>query len=90
MVGRRASHPGPVAQRRGQVRRAGETIRRQFLEGLLHRQVPEGFARWLAALPPEEPFFAWVHLLETHLPYGATGYCLVTLEDEPDDIDITE
>lgn len=39
-----------------------------------HRQVPGAFAGWLEQLAPERPFFAWVHLLETHLPYGATGY----------------
>lgn len=43
-------------------------------DGLRHRDVAGTFARWLGGLPAERPFFAWVHLLETHLPYGATGY----------------
>lgn len=42
--------------------------------GLTHGTVAEVFGAWLAEVPPEEPFFAWVHLLETHLPYGASGY----------------
>ncbi len=29
-------------------------------------------ADWLGAAP--EPFFAWLHLVDPHLPYGATGY----------------
>lgn len=33
---------------------------------------PEAFASWLAA--GEGPFAAWVHLVEPHLPYGATGW----------------
>lgn len=43
-------------------------------EGLRHATVAGSFHRWLAEVPPGERFFAWVHLLETHLPYGATGY----------------
>jgi choline-sulfatase len=39
--------------------------------GLGHEQVGEAFARWA---PADRPFFAWVHLIEAHLPYGATGY----------------
>jgi choline-sulfatase len=31
----------------------------------------EGFARFASG---SRPFLAWVHLVETHLPYGATGY----------------
>lgn len=42
--------------------------------GLSHGTVADGFRRWLGELPAEEPFFAWLHLLEPHLPYGATGY----------------
>ncbi|RMH22354.1 MAG: hypothetical protein D6696_03645, partial [Acidobacteria bacterium] len=44
------------------------------VEGLRHQTVAASFRRWLASRPPEEPFFAWLHLLEPHLPYGATGY----------------
>jgi len=37
-----------------------------------HTSFPEQlFDGWLQ---PERPFFAWFHLLEPHLPYGATGY----------------
>jgi hypothetical protein len=43
-------------------------------EGIGHRRVAGGFRRWLEAVPAEQPFFAWVHLLEPHLPYGASGY----------------
>lgn len=44
-------------------------------EELGHDSVAESFARWLdAAEDPDRPFFAWLHLLEPHLPYGATGY----------------
>lgn len=32
----------------------------------------EAFRRWLEATRP--PFFAWVHAIEPHLPYGAGGY----------------
>ncbi|MEO6325399.1 MAG: sulfatase [Thermoanaerobaculia bacterium] len=32
----------------------------------------EALAAWLAA--PPEPFFAWIHNVEPHLPYGAGGY----------------
>lgn len=42
--------------------------------GLGHGSVPESFRGWLGEAGEEERFFAWVHLLETHLPYGATGY----------------
>jgi hypothetical protein len=44
------------------------------VEDLRHETVAASFRRWLAEVPAGEPFFAWVHLLETHLPYGATGY----------------
>lgn len=44
------------------------------VEGLRHRTVAQSFRQWLDEIPPGEPFFAWLHLLETHLPYGATGY----------------
>jgi len=43
-------------------------------KGLGHTQISEAFGRWLADGEPAEPFFAWLHLLEPHLPYGATGY----------------
>lgn len=43
-------------------------------EDLTHETVAASFRNWLAEVPPGEPFFAWVHFLETHLPYGATGY----------------
>ncbi len=42
--------------------------------GLSHARVADSFRGWLARLAPEKRFFAWVHLLETHLPYGASGY----------------
>ena len=42
--------------------------------GLSHATVAESFGRWLGGLDEDQSFFAWVHLLETHLPYGATGY----------------
>ncbi len=42
--------------------------------GLRHATVADSFGRWLGDLPPDRRFFAWVHLLETHLPYGASGY----------------
>lgn len=43
-------------------------------QGLGHARIAEAFEEWLAEGEPEEPFFAWLHLLEPHLPYGATGY----------------
>ena len=43
-------------------------------KGIGHRKVAGGFRRWLETVPAERPFFAWVHLLEPHLPYGASGY----------------
>ncbi len=43
-------------------------------KGIGHKRVAGGFRRWLEAIPREQPFFAWVHLLEPHLPYGASGY----------------
>ncbi len=43
-------------------------------KGLRHATVARSFGRWLGKLPEDQRFFAWVHLLETHLPYGATGY----------------
>ncbi len=42
--------------------------------GLSHATVAKSFGRWLGGLSADQRFFAWVHLLETHLPYGATGY----------------
>jgi len=39
--------------------------------GLGHETASEAFGAWLRG---GQPFLAWVHLLETHLPYGATGY----------------
>jgi len=39
--------------------------------GLGHDGVVGSFAEWLDGA---EPFMAWVHLLEPHLPYGASGY----------------
>ncbi len=42
--------------------------------GLSHAKVADSFGRWLGGLPADQRFFAWVHLLETHLPYGASGY----------------
>ena len=42
--------------------------------GLRHGRVVETFSSWLSEVPAEEPFFAWLHLLEPHLPYGASGY----------------
>lgn len=39
--------------------------------GVGHESMGASFSRWAAGA---EPFCAWVHLLETHLPYGATGY----------------
>ncbi len=42
--------------------------------GLRHATVADSFHRWLGGLPRDRNFFAWVHLLETHLPYGASGY----------------
>ncbi len=44
------------------------------VRGLNHATVADSFGRWLGGLPADRPFFAWVHLLETHLPYGASGY----------------
>jgi len=43
-------------------------------KGLGHARVAEAFGTWLAEGEPDRPFFAWLHLLEPHLPYGATGY----------------
>ncbi len=43
-------------------------------KGLTHKKVAASFRRWLGEVPADEPFFAWVHLLEPHLPYGASGY----------------
>ncbi len=43
-------------------------------KGLSHARVAGSFRRWLGGLEPDTKFFAWVHLLETHLPYGASGY----------------
>lgn len=44
------------------------------VDGLDHATVATAFGDWLRELRADQPFFAWVHLLETHLPYGATGY----------------
>lgn len=46
----------------------------EVVKGIGHRKVAGGFRRWLEGVPGEHPFFAWVHLLEPHLPYGASGY----------------
>ncbi len=42
--------------------------------GLKHATVADSFDRWIDGLSTDQRFFAWVHLLETHLPYGASGY----------------
>ncbi len=42
--------------------------------GLREDRVAEAFAAWLGGVDSQRPFHAWLHLLETHLPYGATGY----------------
>lgn len=42
--------------------------------GLQHGREPEVLANWLDGEVGQSPFFAWIHLLEPHLPYGATGY----------------
>lgn len=46
--------------------------------GLGHHAPAESFRRFLDregdAGDGDRPFFAWIHLLEPHLPYGATGY----------------
>ena len=42
-------------------------------DGLQHGREPVVFARWLDEAPGRD-FFAWIHLLEPHLPYGASGY----------------
>ncbi len=42
--------------------------------GLSHATVADSFGRWVGGLSADQQFFAWVHLLETHLPYGASGY----------------
>ena len=46
--------------------------------GLGHHAPAESFRRFLDREPGDgearRPFFAWIHLLEPHLPYGATGY----------------
>ncbi len=39
--------------------------------GVGHENMGASFRRWVAG---RAPFCAWVHLIETHLPYGATGY----------------
>jgi len=45
-----------------------------------HTSFPEQlFDGWLQS---ERPFFAWFHLLEPHLPYGATGYRATTVRIE--------
>ena len=42
-----------------------------------HRDSPDSaFASWL---PQPQPFFAWFHLIEPHLPYAATGYRATTV-----------
>ena len=43
-------------------------------KGLTHKKVGASFRRWLGEVPADQAFFAWVHLLEPHLPYGASGY----------------
>jgi hypothetical protein len=42
--------------------------------GLEHGREVGAFREWLGAAEPGQPFFAWVHFLEPHLPYGASGY----------------
>ena len=49
-------------------------------KGIGHRKVAGGFRRWLEQVPAEDSFFAWVHLLEPHLPYGASGYRATEVE----------
>ncbi len=50
--------------------------------GLGHGRLASAFDRWLGAAEKgtPEPFFAWLHLIEPHLPYGATGYQARTVE----------
>jgi choline-sulfatase len=36
---------------------------------------------WLEALPAHEPFFAWVHLFDPHLPYGPPAAHRAGLDD---------
>ncbi|MEM6705976.1 MAG: sulfatase [Acidobacteriota bacterium] len=50
-------------------------------EGLAYGREPEVFARWLDERPDDD-FFAWIHLLEPHLPYGADGYRAKELQIE--------
>jgi arylsulfatase A-like enzyme len=43
---------------------------------LLERDAPATLARadaWVASLPPDAPFFLWVHLFEPHSPYEPRG-----------------
>jgi hypothetical protein len=43
--------------------------------GLHHGQVARALRQWLGSEETvPEPFFAWLHLVEPHLPYGASGY----------------
>ncbi len=44
------------------------------VRGLSHATVAASFRAWLGDVPAAQPYFAWVHLLEAHLPYGASGY----------------
>jgi len=43
-------------------------------KGIGHDKIGASLGRWLGTVPAGRPFFAWVHLLEPHLPYGASGY----------------
>ncbi len=42
--------------------------------GLQHSREGEALARFLDRGDGDAPFAVWVHLLEPHLPYGASGY----------------
>ncbi len=41
--------------------------------GLRHGHAAVAFRNWLEK-EPNTPFLAWIHLIEPHLPYGASGY----------------
>ena len=43
-------------------------------KGVGHAKLAQTFRGWLGEVPQEQKFFAWVHLLHPHLPYGASGY----------------
>ncbi len=44
--------------------------------GLSHAHPAASFNRWVE---PDQPFLAWIHLIEPHLPYGAAGYQATTV-----------